>query len=316
MSQNTYQAYVPVRFRMNNKDYYFGCYYDDLSVNDQVVVETSRGLELGYIVSKPKPIAEYTNSELELKPVLRLASEEDKQAAYQNTIDAQLARPQIEEAIAAENLLMRIASVEYTLDKSKLIVTYLADGRVDFRELLRRLTSIFYCRIELRQIGHRDKSKLVGGVGVCGNELCCSRFLQDFEGISINMAKNQLMSLNIQKLTGQCGKLKCCLRYENDLYSLALDSLPKIGSEVEFKKKKYKVNEINILSRKITLYHPDERITISLDEFLQPEKVEETKTVEPLEKVKTLTVEATTTAPKRRRRSRQRRSQAKPTIAE
>ncbi len=309
MSQISYQAYVPIRFRTNYKEYYFGCYFDDLSINDQVVVETTRGIELGFVVGKPKPIEEYVNTDLELKPVLRLASEADIKAAYQNTLDAIAAQPQIEEAIALENLLMRVVSVEYTLDKGKLIISYLADDRVDFRELLRRLTSMFYCRIELRQIGQRDKSKIVGGVGVCGNELCCSRFLKEFEGVSINMAKNQLMSLNIQKLTGQCGKLKCCLRYENDLYSLALANLPKIGSEVDYKQKKYKVNELNILSRNITLYHPDEKITISLDEFLEPEKKSEPKIVEE-KPVQSITVEAQPKQQKRRR-SRRRRSQSK-----
>lgn len=309
MSQNSYIAYVPVRFRTNYKEYYFGCYFDDLSANDQVVVETSRGIELGYVVSKPKPISDYQTTDVELKPVLRIATHEDIEQAYQNTIDAQAAVSSIEEAIALEKLMMRVVSVDYTLDKAKLMISYIADGRVDFRDLLRRLTSMFYCRIELRQIGQRDKAKIVGGIGVCGRELCCKGFIQEFEGVSINMAKNQLMSLNIQKLTGQCGKLKCCLRYENDLYSLALENLPKIGSEVNFKKKKYKVNEINILSRKITLYHPDERITITLDEFLAPEK----PIVQPTPKAQgssIINVEAKPKSKQKQRRPRHRRSQA------
>ena len=309
MSQDSYMAYVPVRFRTNNKEYYFGCYFDDLSTNDQVVVDTARGVELGFVVSKPKPINEYQSSDFELKPVLRLATDEDIQQAYQNTMDAQAEISRIEEAIAAEKLVMRVVSVDYTLDRAKLIITYIADSRVDFRDLLRRLTSMYFCRIELRQIGQRDKAKIVGGYGICGRQLCCHGHIQDFEGISINMAKNQLMSLNIQKLTGQCGKLKCCLRYENDLYSLALKHLPKVGAEVDYKTKKYKVNEINILSRKISLYHPDERITISLDEFLEPEKAKEQPIPEVI-KPPVITVEAQPNPKRKSRRPRHRRSQS------
>ena len=136
---------------------------------------------------------------------------------------------------------------EYTLDCSKVIFIYVADERVDFRELLKELASRFRCRIELRQVGPRNKSKIIGGLGMCGMETCCSRFLNDFDVVSINMAKNQLLALNIQKLSGQCGKLMCCLKYEDAQYKKMRQGLPKLNAQIEYKGKKYRVTSMNVL---------------------------------------------------------------------
>lgn len=142
---------------------------------------------------------------------------------------------------------LHLIEAEYTLDCSKIIFVYVADERVDFRELLKELASRFRSRIELRQVGPRNKSKIIGGLGMCGMETCCSRFLNDFDVVSINMAKNQLLALNIQKLSGQCGKLMCCLKYEDAQYKVMRQGLPKLNAQIEYKGKKYRVTSMNVL---------------------------------------------------------------------
>ena len=162
---------------------------------------------------------------------------------------------------------MKVLSAEYTLDQSKLTVSYLADDRVDFRELLKVLASLYHCRIELRQIGPRDKAKMIGGIGICGLPLCCSTFLNEFDGISITMAKNQMLALNIPKLSGHCGKLICCLKYEDDVYSLEKTNLPKVGMRVNYQDQLYRISAINILTKMIKLENTENVVTVPLSEI-------------------------------------------------
>ena len=162
---------------------------------------------------------------------------------------------------------MNLISCEYTLDKSKVLFSYLADDRVDFRELLKVLASKLHTRIELRQIGSRDKAKMIGGLGICGLPLCCSTFLNEFDGISINRAKNQMLAINIPKLSGQCGKLICCLKYEDDAYTEERKRFPDLGSKVFIDKVEFTVTNINIISNVVKVENPDDIKFLPLDEF-------------------------------------------------
>ena len=164
---------------------------------------------------------------------------------------------------------MYLVSAEYTLDGTKVIFTYIADERVDFRELLKVLASKLHCRIELRQIGSRDRAKAIGGLGPCGLPLCCATFLSDFEGISINMAKNQLLALNISKLSGQCGKLVCCLKYEDSLYSQLRVGLPRLGLRVKYKDEEFKVTSMNVLSKTMKLENKENSVFITFEEYFK-----------------------------------------------
>jgi cell fate regulator YaaT (PSP1 superfamily) len=207
---------VGVRFKRAGKVYYFDPAEFDLSKGDNVVVETARGLEYGMVVSSPKDIAE-EHVVAPLKAVVRKATpEDDRQVEELQRMEAEAFTIAVER-IAAHGLEMKLVDVEYTFDMSKVIFYFTADGRVDFRELVKDLASIFRTRIELRQIGVRDEAKMLGGLGTCGRVLCCSTFLGDFAPVSIKMAKEQNLSLNPSKISGLCGRLMCCLRYESEL---------------------------------------------------------------------------------------------------
>ena len=242
----TYRYLAFVSFKESRKVYSFGYDEDDLKVNDRVVVETIRGQELGTIVKECEPFLTQNNG-LEIKPVLRKATSHDLEKEKENVEKAKKAMVICDECIKELGLDMHLIEAEYTLDCSKIIFVYVADERVDFRELLKELASRFRCRIELRQVGPRNKSKIIGGLGMCGMETCCSRFLNDFDVVSINMAKNQLLALNIQKLSGQCGKLMCCLKYEDAQYKTMRQGLPKLNAQIEYKGKKYRVTSMNVL---------------------------------------------------------------------
>ena len=242
----TYRYLAFVSFKESRKVYSFGYDEDDLKVNDRVVVETIRGQELGTIVKECEPFLTQNNG-LEIKPVLRKATLHDLEKEKENVEKAKKAMVICDECIKELGLDMHLIEAEYTLDCSKIIFVYVADERVDFRELLKELASRFRCRIELRQVGPRNKSKIIGGLGMCGMETCCSRFLNDFDVVSINMAKNQLLALNIQKLSGQCGKLMCCLKYEDAQYKTMRQGLPKLNAQIEYKGKKYRVTSMNVL---------------------------------------------------------------------
>ena len=257
--------YISVRFETTNKVYTFSTIDSSIKENDYVVVETQRGLEYANVVADPfdKP-----NVDMEIKPIIRKATNQDKEQFEKNKVDAEKAKQICQEESDKLNLEMNIISSEYTLDRQKITFIYLADDRVDFRELLKVLASIFHCRIDLRQVGTRDKAKMVSGIGVCGRELCCAKFMGDFDRISINMAKNQLLALNIQKLSGQCGNLMCCLRFEDEAYKDLRKELPKLNSQVEYENETFRITSMNIIAKNCKLENQDHAIFITLDELL------------------------------------------------
>ena len=242
---------VGVRFKSVGKIYYFSTEIE-LLIGEKVVVETARGLEMGEVATSMKALEEF-NLDMELKPIIRKATDKDIEAEERNIKNAIPALETCKEVVERHGLDMHLIHCEYTLDASKVIFMYTSEERVDFRELLKELASIFRCRIELRQIGPRDKSKLVGGLGTCGLPLCCSTFLGEFDGVSINMAKNQMLAINIEKISGACGRLMCCLKYEDALYTEEKKRFPKMGSKVKYENKTYKVTAINILNNQLKL---------------------------------------------------------------
>lgn len=208
---------IGVRFKPAGKIYYFDPDIHEISSTDKVIVETARGIEFGHVVVGPREISEAEVVQ-PLKKVLRVATEEDKEQVKINETKEKEAFNICLEKINQHNLPMKLIEVEYTFDNSKVIFFFTAEGRVDFRELVKELASIFRTRIELRQIGVRDEAKMLGGIGACGRVLCCHSFLGDFDPVSIKMAKEQNLSLNPAKISGICGRLMCCLKYENDVY--------------------------------------------------------------------------------------------------
>lgn len=235
-----------IRFNSVGKSYYFSTNLD-LHKGDKVVVETIRGLELGELITELKDLSEF-NLDTELKKVKRKANRADIDVHTFNKAKASKSLEICKDIVKEYDLDMHLVSCEYTLDASKVIFMYTSESRVDFRELLKELASVFKCRIELRQIGPRDKSKIVGGLGSCGLPLCCASFLGEFDGVSINMAKNQMLAINIDKISGSCGRLLCCLKYEDDTYSEEKKRFPKIGSRVKYDNKVVKVVGLNVIS--------------------------------------------------------------------
>lgn len=257
--------YVGVKFEGSSKAYYFGTDIEGLEIGDKVVADSIRGIQVGFITTECFPISKY-KSELELKDILRKATDDDLLIYDENKKRSAYALKFTNEEIKSLELDMRPIDAEYSLDGTKLTITYVADERVDFRELLKVLASKFHCRIELRQIGSRDKAKMIGGVGICGLPLCCSQFLPNMEGISINRAKNQMLSLNIPKLSGHCGKLICCLLYEDDAYTEIKKDFPKIGETFKRGDKVFKITSINVLSRTLKIESDEDTEFVSLEE--------------------------------------------------
>ncbi|MCG0275078.1 MAG: stage 0 sporulation family protein [Thermosediminibacteraceae bacterium] len=208
---------IGVRFKRAGKIYYFNPGTLELSVGDKVIVETARGIEFGEVVIGPKEVRE-EDVIAPLKDVIRKATPEDEKVVEENKIKAKEAAKIAEKKIEEHGLEMKLVDVEYTFDRSKLIFYFTADGRVDFRELVKDLAAIFRTRIELRQIGVRDEAKMIGGLGPCGRIVCCHTFLGEFDPVSIKMAKQQNLSLNPGKISGLCGRLMCCLRFEYENY--------------------------------------------------------------------------------------------------
>lgn len=260
--------YVGIKFTNSGKSYYFGTDLANLKIGDKVVAESVRGLQVGTVSSEPVEIAKY-KSQLELKPLIRVATKDDLLICQENIKRSAEAMKIAMTEINKLGLEMRPIDAEYALDGTKLTIAYVADDRVDFRELLKVLAAKFHCRIELRQVGSRDKAKMVGGVGVCGLPLCCSTFFTTQESISINRAKNQMLSLNIPKLSGHCGKLICCLLYEDDTYSELKKDFPKMGECFEKDGIEYKITGINIISKVVKLENSDDVRFISLEELKQ-----------------------------------------------
>ena len=257
---------VAVKFKNAGKSYSFGTETSDLKSGDWVVVETAQGVELGEVQAAPLSTEKFP-VRIPLKPIIRPANDMDRRVYEENFTRAEEAFRICNEEIEALELKMNLLSADYTLDRTKVLFVYLAEQRVDFRELLKRLGSRLHCRIELRQIGERDKARMVGGIGMCGMECCCSRFKSKFDVISINMAKNQLLALNIEKLSGMCGKLMCCLKYEDDNYKELTFGLPKIGAHVEYEGQLYRVTSMNVMTDEAKLENPEAVQILTIDEL-------------------------------------------------
>jgi cell fate regulator YaaT (PSP1 superfamily) len=259
---------VGVRFKKAGKIYYFDP--GDLSIqkDDFVIVETVRGVEYGKAVVARKQVDE-NDVVLPLKRVVRIAEQKDRMIVDENKQAAQEAYDVCNEKVNEHQLDMKLVDVEYTFDRNKIIFYFTADGRVDFRELVKDLAAIFRTRIELRQIGVRDEAKMLGGIGPCGRMLCCSTFLGDFDPVSIKMAKDQNLSLNPTKISGLCGRLMCCLKYENDEYEEAKRLLPDLGEMIVTPQGKGKVVGLNILERllQVEVKELEQVLEYTLDEI-------------------------------------------------
>ena len=240
------QTVVGVRFKKAGKIYYFAPGEFVLAAGNFVIVETARGLEYGEVVIGPREVAD-EDIVAPLKTVQRQATAEDDTKVSENRAKEKDAFAICEQKIKAHTLNMKLVDVEYTFDVNKIIFYFTAEGRIDFRELVKDLAAVFRTRIELRQIGVRDEAKMMGGVGCCGRSLCCSTFLGDFEPVSIRMAKDQNLSLNPTKISGICGRLMCCLKYENDSYSSCCKKVvaPVVGREVVTVEGDGKVTSVN-----------------------------------------------------------------------
>ena len=240
---------VGVRFKPVGKIYYFDPEKLDIHSNDDVIVETARGIEYANVVL----VKEIEDGEFDkpLKPVIRVATQEDKQRNQKNKESEKEAFRLCEEKVRKHGLEMKLVEAEYTFDGNKLLFYFTAEGRIDFRELVKDLATVFRTRIELRQIGVRDEAKMLGSIGVCGRNICCSEFLGEFMPVSIKMAKEQGLSLNPTKISGTCGRLMCCLKYEQDGYEDSLKKLPKPGAIVDTPAGKAKVESLNVLKGKV-----------------------------------------------------------------
>ncbi|QNU67180.1 stage 0 sporulation family protein [Ruminiclostridium herbifermentans] len=247
---------VGVRFKSAGKIYYFDPGDLLIDLNQNVIVETARGIEYGLVVV---PNREVDESEIvaPLKKVIRIATEEDAAHAEENDRKEKEAYDICLQKISDHKLDMKLIDVEYTFDNNKVLFYFTADGRVDFRELVKDLAAVFKTRIELRQIGVRDESKMMGGMGICGRVLCCNSFLGEFQPVSIKMAKEQSLSLNPTKISGTCGRLMCCLKYEQEAYEDLLGRVPKVGAIVDTPEGHGTVVSVNLLR---------ETLKIKLDE--------------------------------------------------
>lgn len=241
---------IGVKFRDGGKVYFFNPGDFELKTNDYVIVETARGMEFG-IVSGEKKQVQDNDIIKPLKPVVRIADEKDITRYEENMKKRDSTMEICQEKIEKHNLDMKLVDVEYTFDNNKIIFYFTADGRIDFRELVKDLAAVFKMRIELRQIGVRDEAKMLGGIGNCGRGICCHEWMNDFHPVSIKMAKTQNLSLNPSKISGVCGRLMCCLKYENDVYSELKKGMPNTGEQIKTDEGLALVIETNILEGKV-----------------------------------------------------------------
>ncbi len=241
---------IGVRFKSVGKIYYFDPKDYNVKMGDKVIVETARGVECGEVALVDREIDEtrFTNP---VKGIIRLATPNDMKTIEKNRQKGKDAFKICEQKIAAHKLKMNLIDVECTFDNNKLLFYFTAESRVDFRELVKDLAAVFRTRIELRQIGVRDEAKMLGGLGICGQPFCCSRFLGEFQPVSIKMAKEQGLSLNPTKISGTCGRLMCCLKYEQDSYEDLLKHTPKVGAIVKTAEGRGVVEEVNLLTGKL-----------------------------------------------------------------
>ena len=242
---------VGVRFRSSGKTYYFDPGDFEIRSGANVIVETVRGIEFGTVAGNPREVTEEEILQ-PLRPILRMATEEDVQRAARNREKEREAMSICREKIRKHDLEMKLIDAEYTFDNNKILFYFTADGRIDFRELVKDLASVFRTRIELRQIGVRDETKILGGIGICGRPLCCHTYLSDFVPVSIKMAKEQNLSLNPTKISGVCGRLMCCLKNEEDTYEYLNSKLPAIGETVMTPSGiQGEVSSVNVLRQKV-----------------------------------------------------------------
>ena len=263
---------IGVRFRTAGKIYFFNPKEFQVKSGDHVIVETARGIEFGSVVSERRQVKEKCIGD-ELKPVLRIATKEDEERAAKNREKEKEAYKICFEKIAKHKLEMKLVEAEYTFDNNKLLFYFTADGRIDFRELVKDLAAVFRTRIELRQIGVRDETKILGGIGICGRELCCKSYLADFAPVSIKMAKEQNLSLNPTKISGVCGRLMCCLKNEAETYEYLNSRLPNVGDTVTtIDGCKGEVQSINVLRQLVKVL-----IEVNDEKELREYKVKELK---------------------------------------
>jgi cell fate regulator YaaT (PSP1 superfamily) len=234
-------------FKDNGKIYYFKSDLD-IKLGEPVIVETEKGLQYG----KVDRLINKDNINLnDLKNIIRISTDEDNKKYYDNLKDSEKALRNCKKIVNELSLNMNVISASFTFDRSQLLFNFISDERIDFRELAKRLAGIYHTRIELRQIGARDKAREIGGVGVCGQKICCQKFLHQIDAVSMNMAKNQNLALNPSKINGVCGRLLCCLSYEDSEYLECSKGLPELQTEIETKKGKGKVVNVDILNRKV-----------------------------------------------------------------
>ncbi len=247
---------VDIQFRPGQKVYFFDPAGHTLQAGDHVIIDTARGPEYGYCTAGNHAIAR-KDVVAPLRPVLRIATEQDQKTAADNAAKEKKAYEVCMQKIAQQGLDMQLVSAEYAFDGSRILFFFTADDRVDFRELVKSLASTFHTRIELRQIGVRDKAKMVGGLGICGRPFCCASFLDDFQPVSIKMAKTQNLSLNPTKISGTCGRLMCCLKYEQDAYEDLLRTAPKAESFVDTPDGRGTVVEVDLLRQRVKVKMED-----------------------------------------------------------
>ena len=243
---------IGIKFKQTGKIYYFDPGEIKANKDENIIVETARGLECGTVALENRMVEDEAVIQ-PLKKAVRKATAEDLEIAKKNKEKESKAAVIFNEKVAYRKLDMKLVDVEYTFDGSKILFYYTAPSRVDFRELVKDLASVFRARIELRQIGVRDESKMLGGLGICGRPFCCKEFLSDFQPVSIKMAKEQGLSLNTLKISGSCGRLMCCLKYEQDAYEHLLKITPKVGAIVDTKHGKGEVIDMNLLTGKLTV---------------------------------------------------------------
>jgi len=251
-----------ITFKENGKIYYFKS-NETYNINDNVITETEKGLQYGKVI-KEITDEKSLNNISDFKDILRLATKEDYNEYLSNLKLADKALSKAKQIANDLKLDMKIINASFTFDKSQLLINFLADDRVDFRELAKKLASVYRTRIELRQIGPRDKAKEVGGLGPCGQPLCCARFLTHIESISMNMAKNQNLALNPTKINGSCGRLLCCLQYEDEEYTKCSKGLPYVGQTVKTKEGSGTVLSVDILNRRYVVDVEGEKVEVEL----------------------------------------------------
>lgn len=258
---------IGVRFRSAGKIYFFDPKEFEVHMGDHVIVETVRGIEYGTVVAERRQVKEQCIGD-ELKPVIRIATKEDDERAEKNHQKEKEAYQVCLKKIREHGLDMKLVSTEYTFDNNKVLFYFTADGRVDFRELVKDLAAIFRTRIELRQIGVRDEAKMLGGMGICGRKLCCNTFLSEFAPVSIKMAKEQNLSLNPTKISGVCGRLMCCLKNEQETYEYLNSKLPNIGETLKAKDGTVgEVQRVDVLRQKVKLIVEDENGDKEIQEY-------------------------------------------------